>query len=272
MAKKPFDDYKLELAHQQTVWQRKASLRVIYKVWYKRIIAQLTDQRPVVEIGSGCGNFKESFPDAIATDAIDAGDWIDRVVDARDLPFGDAEIGNYVMIDVLHHLPRPLNFLRAAARTLQPGGRIVLLEPAATPWARAVFGAFHHEPIDLSQDLFVEDGTPEPSNEGFTFANQAIGTLLFVNNPSETFRRVPELRPVIVEHSDFMVYPATGGFSYLNLMPSRLVRPLYQFENRVTEKTRSKTGMRLLVVLERTETDATRIDGPGEVADHRMNT
>jgi SAM-dependent methyltransferase len=251
MAKTPFNDYAEELAYQRDVWERKASLRVIYETWYSRIVDELAPNRPVVEIGAGCGNFKAYFPDAIATDAIDAGDWIDRVVDARDLPFAAGEVGNFVMIDVLHHLPRPINFLRAAAKALQPGGRIVMLEPAATPWAKAVLGLFHHEPVDLTQDLFVDDGTPEPANEGFTFANQGIGTLLFVKNPEETFRRLPELKPVSVEHSDFVVYPATGGFSYLNLMPARLVGPLYKFEKRVTGRTANQTGMRLLIVLER---------------------
>ena len=251
MAKTPFTDYSEELAYQREVWERKASLRAIYETWYSRIVDELAPNRPVVEIGAGCGNFKAHFPDAIATDAIDAGDWIDRVVDARDLPFAAGDVGNFVMIDVLHHLPRPINFLRAAAEALQPGGRIVMLEPAATPWARAVLGACHHEPVDLTQDLFVDDGAPEPANEGFTFANQGIGTLLFVTNPEETFRRLPELKPVSVEHSDFVVYPATGGFSYLNFMPARFVGPLYRFEQRMTARTSSRTGMRLLIVLER---------------------
>jgi SAM-dependent methyltransferase len=251
MAKTPFDDYREELANQREVWQRKSSLRAIYGIWYERIVAALSEHRPVVEIGAGCGNFKASFPEVIATDAIDAGEWIDRVVDARELPFADGEVGNFVMIDVLHHLPRPLSFLRAAAAALQPGGRIVLLEPAATPWARLVLGVCHHEPVDLTQDLFFEDDTPEPSNEGFTFANQAIATLLFVDHPDETFERIPELTPVSVEHSDFVVYPATGGFSYLNMMPARLVHPLYKLERAVTKRTQARTGMRLLIALER---------------------
>jgi SAM-dependent methyltransferase len=253
MAKTPFDDYTAELAYQRDVWRKKLALRAVYQSWYSRIIGLLSNHRPVVEIGSGCGNFKESFPDVIATDAINAGPWIDRVVDARNLPFDDKEVGNFVMVDVLHHLPRPLSFLRNAAKALQPGGRIVLLEPAATPWARLVYGIFHHEPIDLSQDLFAEDGTPEPANEGFTFANQAIATLLFVREPRETMARLPSLKLSVVEHSDFVVYPATGGYSYLNLMPSAIVRPLCRVERFLTSKTSNVTGMRLLIVLEREE-------------------
>ena len=251
MAKEAFDDNGLDLAHQREVWHRKPSLRAIYQTWYSRIIGALSDCRPVVEIGAGCGNFKDSFPEVIATDAIDAGPWIDRVIDARALPFEAGEVGNFVMVDVLHHLPRPLNFLRAASSALQPGGRIVLLEPAATPWARFVLGVFHHEPVDRSQNLFVEDATPEPPNEGFTFANQAIASLLFVDEPMETMRRVTGLKLLNVEYSDFLVYPATGGFSYLNLMPSRAVRLLQKWERFLTSRTQRLTAMRLLIVLER---------------------
>jgi SAM-dependent methyltransferase len=251
MAKVPFTDYADELAYQRGVWEHKGSLRAVYETWYSQIVDELAPNRPVVEIGAGCGNFKAYFPEAVATDAIQVGDWIDRVVDARELPFEPGEVGNFVMIDVLHHLPRPLNFLREAATALQPGGRIVMLEPAATPWARAVLGAFHHEPVDLSQDLFAEDGTLEPENEGFTFANQAIGTLLFVRQPQETLRRLPEMRLVSAAHSDFVVYPATGGFSYLNLVPARAARTLHRFEQRLMRRFAGRTGMRLLIVLER---------------------
>lgn len=253
MAKTRFDDYRDELVHQRDVWQSKRVLRLVYQGWYERITNALSENRPVVEIGSGCGNFKESFPEVIATDAIDAGPWIDRVVDARTLPFNSGEVGNFVLIDVLHHLSRPLEFLRAASLALQPGGRIVLLEPASTPWARLVLGVFHHEPVDRSQDLFGEDGSPEPENVGFTFANQAIASLLFVDGGDKTMDRVPGLKLVRVEYSDFIVYPATGGFSYLNLMPSMLVRPLYRLERSLMSRFGSLIAMRLLVVLERVE-------------------
>ena len=95
MAKEAFDDYGLELANQREVWLRKPALRAIYETWYSRIISALSDCRPVVEIGAGCGNFKDSFPEVIATDAIDTGPWIDRVIDARALPFEVGEVGNF---------------------------------------------------------------------------------------------------------------------------------------------------------------------------------
>ncbi|MCK6471163.1 MAG: class I SAM-dependent methyltransferase [Planctomycetes bacterium] len=252
MAKTPFNDYRDELAAQQKTWARKGSIRNLYARWYARIVAHLSPARPAVEIGAGVGNFKAFFPETVATDAIKGGDWIDQTVDARKLPYEPGSVGNFVLIDCLHHLPRPLNFLRAAARALKPGGRIVILDPAGTPWARLILGLFHHEPIDLTQDVFAEDGQPEPKNEGFTFTNQGLATLLFVRGLPETLKRVPELALVSVEHSDFLVWPATGGFSYFGLLPAFLVPPLHAVERVLTWPFASwLTGMRLLVVLER---------------------
>jgi hypothetical protein len=77
-----------------------------------------------------------------------------------------------------------------------------------------VLGLFHHEPVDLRHDVFGEDGEPEPANDDFMFANQAFATLLFVDNPAETQRRVTGLSLQSVSRSDFLLYLATGGFSY----------------------------------------------------------
>lgn len=244
-------DYADELAAQKAAWDRKPALRTVYRSWYARIVEQLVDIGPTVEIGSGCGNFKSFHPATLATDVLPAGSWLNSLVDATAMPFADESVGNIVMVDAVHHIPRPFELLREAARVLQRGGRMVLLEPAATPWARLVLGLFHHEPVDLEQDVFAEEGTPAPGNVGYTFANQAFGTLLFVDGAEETQRRIPELRIVDVQRSDFLVYPATGGLSYFCLVPDRLAARLQRAEQRLVRRTARLTAMRLLVVLEK---------------------
>src|SRR5690606_232314 len=99
MPKPIADDYADELQTQIAAWQRKPGLRAVYHHWFARIVAELADRQPVVEIGSGCGNFKHYYPAAIATDVIASGPWIDRVLDARQLPFAEKSVGNFVMID-----------------------------------------------------------------------------------------------------------------------------------------------------------------------------
>lgn len=252
MAKTPYADYRDELRFQREAWARKASLRRLYQAWYAEVVRALAPMRPVVEIGAGCGNFKAFCPEALATDAFRVGDWIDAQADARALPFRPGSVGNFVLIDVVHHLPRPLAFLRAAAAALRPRGRIVLLEPAATPWARFVFGAFHHEPLDPAQDFLAEDGTPAPPNPDGTYSNMATATALFVRRPDATLARLPGLALAGLRQTDFLAYPLTGGFGYRNFLPAALVGPLRALEGACVRGPLARLlAMRLWVVLER---------------------
>lgn len=252
MPKPAASDYGEELRQQAAAWRRKAGLRAVYHHWYRRLVAELADRAPVVEIGSGCGNFKRFYPAAVATDVIVCGPWIDRQVDARDLPFAADSVGNFVAIDCLHHLPRPLAFLRGALRALQPGGRVVLLEPAITPWSRLVWRCCHHEPVDLNVDLFADDALPEPDNPGFSYANMATAHLLFAAAPQRLAQTLPGGRVIKLQWSDALIYPATGGFSYLSLLPSRLIAAAHPWEHRLMPAWVSRlVGLRMLIVIEK---------------------
>jgi SAM-dependent methyltransferase len=254
MAKQRFTHYQDELAFQREVWARKGSLRAIYQRWYKRISTHIGAPRPVVEIGAGCGNFKAFFSETFATDALPNGAWLDALADARRLPFQPNSIGHFVLVDCLHHLPRPIRFLRQTRDALQPGGRIILLEPAATPWARLVWALCHHEPVDVSVDFVRHADDPEPENEGLSYANMGTAHVLFRRQWTQAHTLLPGLRLARVEHSDCVVYPATGGFSYLNVMPAALLPPLHALEGALTWPFAAwLTGLRMLIVLEKTE-------------------
>ena len=249
-----YTEYRQILEVMSRSWSRKPSLRAVYDRWFSRIEIELQQMLPVVEIGSGCASFKGFLPSTISTDVVLLNAGIDCVADARQMPFGLGSVGSFVLVDCLHHLPRPLKFLRNAAKCLQRGGRIVIFEPAATPWARLVWKMFHHEAVDLSVDLFCEDGATEPTNTGFMFANMGIATLLFSLNLKQTLDSLVGLKLIKVEHSDFLVYPATGGFSSPSYIPGILVRPLHRVEQFLTRPFDSwLTGMRMLIVLERSE-------------------
>ena len=241
-------------------WAAKPVLRALYHRWFTRIVRELSPVPPVIEIGSGCGNFKDFLPTAIATDVVQFNQGVDCFADARQMPFGAGMVGTFVLVDSLHHLPRPLKFLRDATRCLRPGGRIVLFEPAATPWARLVWKLFHFEIVDLSADVFGEDSAAEPLNTNFMFANMGIATLLFGHNLNRTMDSLGGLKLVKLEYSDFLVYPATGGFSGAALIPRGLMRSLHVLEKFLTRPFDAwLTGMRMLIVLERTENTQARV-------------
>ena len=88
------------------------------------------------------GSYKESRPDVISADILSF-PGIDVVADAHRLPFRNGSLPAWCMLDVLHHLERPIEFLKEASRVLKPGGRLAMIEPAMTTVARAFYDRFH---------------------------------------------------------------------------------------------------------------------------------
>ena len=124
--------------------REKGLLSRIHDDWYREASRSLpAPPGRVLELGSGGGFFAAILPEALATDVFPHRG-LDAAADAARLPVRDESLRGIVLVNVFHHLPRPSDFLRAAARALRPGGRIVLVEPWITPWSRLVYGRFHH--------------------------------------------------------------------------------------------------------------------------------
>ncbi len=247
----PSHGYTWEIERQREAWRRKPALRVLYGHWYRQCVEALAQMGPTVEIGSGSGNFKSYYPALIATDVVQ-GTGAELVADAMALPLRAATVGNIIAFDVIHHLQRPLRFLRQAIVALKPGGRLVICEPALSLWSRVVYGLFHHEPLDLDCPLFDLDGRPLDSDPGHLFANEAIPEILFWKERTRTLDELGRCRLVEARKFGFLLYPLTGGFSNRCLVPARGLSTLISIEDALTKPfARWLTGMRMLIVLEK---------------------
>ncbi len=252
MAKEQFSTYLEEIRFQQRIWERKPVLRELYHRWYADCAACFSPSRPVLEVGAGCGNFKQFFGDEIASDVFHSGDWIDLVMDAQDSSLKPGTVGNVFAFDVLHHLPRPLEFLRRAMAALKPGGRLVMCEPAVSLWSRFVYGTFHHEPLDLSYDVFRLDGVPRATDPGRTFANMAIPELLFFRGRDRTLELLRSAQMTTARKFASMLYPLSGGYGYRCLIPLRGLPFLMKIEDAISRVLpASLVSLRMLVVLEK---------------------
>jgi SAM-dependent methyltransferase len=140
------------LAQHRAAWLARPELRTVYGEWFDRLLAAVAARRPVVEVGSGPGFFKERAPSLVATDVV-PGIAVDVRCDAGVLPFRTNSLGAIVTVDTLHHLPRPLDFLSEAARVLKPGGRLAMVEPWITPPSWLLYRFFHHEECRLGVDV-----------------------------------------------------------------------------------------------------------------------
>jgi SAM-dependent methyltransferase len=237
-----------QLVHRGA-WEAKETLRLLYRDYHRRLIESCPDGR-ILDIGGGTAHIKDFSSDIISTDIL----WfpgIDVVADAHRLPFPDGFFSGVVMLDVLHHLERPIEFLREASRVLKPGGRLAMIEPAMTTVARQFYRRFHEEPVDMDADPFAAV-TVNPDRDPFD-ANQAIPTLLFATPAARgrVEQVLPSFRVRSVTWLGLFAYPLSGGFQTWSLMPSALVRATLALEDKMPEIIRKQIAFRMMIVIER---------------------
>jgi SAM-dependent methyltransferase len=232
------------LREHERAWNDRPLLRRIYRDWFKLLASRRSRVAgATIELGSGIGQLRAEIPELVTTD-VEPTPWADRVVDAEQLPYGDGELANILMLDVYHHLPRPAAFLDEARRTLAPGGRVVMLEPYCSSFSSLAY-RLHHERLELDADGFAESDSTDPLD-----ANLAQTTLAFYRQRDEYARRWPELPIVEDRLLSFLVYPLSGGFTRRQLLPTAFFRPLTALE-RTLSPLLPLAAFRCLVVLER---------------------
>lgn len=237
------------LIKHRRIWQDKKILQRIYQRWYEQILKECSPYGPTLEIGGGGGNFKTFLPEVICSDYTLC-PWLDLNLDGHHLPFRSASLGNIVMIDVIHHLTKPLLFIEEARRVLKTQGRLILLEPCITPGSYLIYNFLHQEDVDFSQDVFSgESWVSEEEKQPFD-GNMAIPTQMFIKNSKKFNDLFKDFKIVHKKYSDYLVYPLSGGFEHPSLIPNSMV-PLFSVLEKILQPLGFLFAFRMLVVLEK---------------------
>jgi SAM-dependent methyltransferase len=230
------------------IWAEKPVLQLIYDDFYARISARCRPGR-TIEIGGGIGNLKQQQLNEVISTDVQWAPWLDCVADAQRLPFAAACAANIVMVDVLHHLEFPLAFFREATRVLQPGGRVIMVEPAIS-WGSTLFYRFlHREPVRSRADVLV-NGSPRADRDPYD-SNQAIPTIIATRERERFHRLVPELKMERVDWFSFAAYPLSGGFQPWTLLRPALARALLAVERKLEPALGRFMGFRMMLVVEK---------------------
>ena len=240
------------LKKHRDIWQNKKILRNIYHDWYRLIFENLADKRPVLEIGSGGGNFKEFFPDALSSDFIFC-EWNDLNLDAHLLPFRNNSLGNIVFIDVLHHLGSPTLFFEEVQRVLQYNGRLIMLEPYISPFSYFIYNYFHEEDVDFKMDVLGNNAIQRQRIKKEAFdGNSAIPTMIFSKEIERFRRKFKHFKILKRTLLSFILYPLSGGFGRKCFVPDRALWCFYCIE-KILKPFGRLFAFRMFVVIEKSE-------------------
>jgi SAM-dependent methyltransferase len=240
------ETYQLSLLQgSQAKWEHSPGLRAIYASIYQRMRTYATGTH-WLELGSGIGVAREFLPGVVTSDLANTG-YVDREVDAYAIPCeGWTSI---FALDVFHHLRQPQRLLDAAAAALEPGGRLILVEPAATPFGQLFYRICHHEPM---RSDWVQPPYEFPLEADGSFANMAMASTMLAGKqgPLEAVCGSSWKR-VALSYHDCLAYPLTGGFSRPQLLPTACLKGLLALEQRLPQWLMRRLALRVTVVLER---------------------
>jgi SAM-dependent methyltransferase len=210
------DDPSTTLLHAKIVRQ-KPFLKNTYLDFYREFQTAFADTKgkTLVELGSGGGFLKEILPDVITSDVLHIST-VDKVFSALAMPFDDASVDAFFMVDVLHHIPDAELFFKEALRCLISGGKIIMVEPANTPFGRFIYKNFHHEHFDPTGKWHLEATGP------LSVANGAIPWIVFSRDRKIFESKFPTLTILRIQPHTPLRYLISGGLSLRQLLPSCL--------------------------------------------------
>lgn len=238
------NDLELSKLHLEII-KKKGFLKKIYLDFYSQLAdsVKYAENQSILELGSGGGFIKEVYPDIITSDVLEL-PTVDKIFSACQMPFEDGSLDAIMMIDVLHHIPDVRAFFREATRCLKPGGRMAMIEPANTLWARFIYQHFHHEDFDPKAEWEF------PSSGPLSTANGALPWIVFHRDRAIFQQEFPKLKILTCQCHTPLRYLISGGLTLKQLVPSWCYSAIKGLEFCLTPLNRL-IGMFQTIVLER---------------------
>ena len=219
------------------------ALGFLYKEWYE-IISNLLSEINGINIELGCGaSFIDQINKSIKKTDVFLNSNTDFKLDAMDIGQKfENKISNIILVNVFHHISDPVLFLKAAEKSLLPGGRIIMIEPSNNYWSRLVYKFVGHEPFDTAQSEWKFE-----SKDPLLDSNQALSWIIFVRD----YEKFKNLFPMfsLIQKRNMMPfsYLLSGGHSF-NTRLGRFIRLIRKIERFFFDKS---LGMFNLICLEK---------------------
>jgi SAM-dependent methyltransferase len=183
----------------------------------------------IIEIGAAGGITKVVWPEVQTTD-VRVSPGVDFVMSAEKIQAEDNSLDVLFGMDALHHARNPRAHFVELNRVLKSGGNAIYIEPNWNFFSRLCFKVLlkylHPEPYDTKQQDWAID------NEDPMMGNQAQGFNIFVRDAAKFQEEFPNLRIEVLQPLKGLSFLLSGGVHTRLPIPSSLLLPLYEFEER----------------------------------------
>ncbi len=187
-----------------------SNLRFLIRHRYAWMNPYLEGRQRVVELGAGPG-LSRDFIEVERLELTDVLDnpWIDRRVDAMDLPYPPGSLDAVICSHMIHHVPSPVALITAIERALKPGGVLLVNETTTSLCHRLLMWAMRHEGWSYAVDLFDEAANATDGLDPLA-GNNAVANLLF-GDRVRFAAAFPSLTITRDEYTEFFVFLLSGG-------------------------------------------------------------
>jgi hypothetical protein len=232
---------------RRKILREKKFLHSIYAEWYDLLLTHVPKgSGPILEIGSGSGFARDTFPQLITSEVFWLPD-ITLVTDGCMLPFSNESLNAIVMTDVLHHIPCVRDFFSEASRCLKISGSVVMVEPWVNAWSTFIYRNFHHEGFAPDAAAWEFDSSGPLSG-----ANGALPWIIFDRDRPEFLNEFPCLSVELITQMMPFSYLLSGGLSSRSLLPGFLY-PFCRLVERCFDPWQAQLGMFALICLRKTK-------------------
>jgi SAM-dependent methyltransferase len=242
------------LRDHRRLWTEKPVLARVYGPWFDALLSLVPAGGRALEVGAGPGFLGEHAtrgrPDSrlTTTDILQA-PWNHVVADALRLPLRSGSFDAVIGLDFLHHLARPAAFFAEAARVLDRGGRLGVVEPWVTPLSFPIYRWLHQEGCRPGLDPWHPFGEGEGGKDAFDGDAAVVWSL--IRRTSAARWAELGLSPPRVRVLNGFAYLLSLGFKRGSLLPASLVRSV-QAADEALAFAAPLFGMRVLAVWTRT--------------------
>ena len=243
------DDGETDKIHRDIIISKPFLIK-IYQLFYKKILNEFESQNiedyKIIEIGAGGFNSNYFHPNITTTD-LESTPFIKEIQDAQNLKYEDNSLDGIILIDVLHHIPRPRLFFKEAQRCLKKGGKLIMIEPYYSAWGSLVYKNLHHEPWYDIENWDI----PQTSGGRLSDANMLMPHNIFIRDIKKFKNEFPNLKVYEIEKLNCFYYLISGGLSYRSILPGFLA-PMVFFIEKLLSPFHRWLAMHMVITIEKT--------------------